>query len=220
MKITLCADDSLVELSLQLQQEHCFVRIVTSSSESIFVREAIRSHFGGFYTSLSALQNFLNNDPRLQLVFNSIYLNTDQLDQSKGNNIFSDLTLSEKLLISDLIDERTLLKLHEEYSEFRISCDFVEFISIRSFIPQIALDFFIDPSFISDHNFNVMLLEERLHFLELVEIDVCNTLKGMRSAFDESFSPLEFLHDSSGLSDKTLQFFSCISLINGRCVPC
>ena len=217
-KIILCSDGSLVELSLQLHQEYCFVRIETSSSESIFAREAIRSHFGGYYAALSDLLNFLNNDPRIQLVFNNIYFNIHDLDQSESHNAFGDLPLSEKLLVSGIIDQCALLQLHEEYNKFRNSLDFIEFISIRSFIPTIVLDFFVDPSFISDDNFNVMLLEERLYFLQLVEKDVCNTLKGMRSAFDNSFSPFEFLRDSSKLSDKTLTFFSCLTLIDGRCV--
>ena len=217
-KIVLCADNSLVELSLQLQEEYCFVRIESSSSESIFAREAIRSHFGGFYADLSDLRNFLNHDPRIQLVFNNIYFDIHGLDQSENHKGFGDLSLPEKLFVSGLIDQWVLLQLHDEYNKFRNSFDFVEFVSIRSFIPAVVFDFFVDPSFISEDNFNSMLLEERLYFLQLVEKDVCNTLKGMRSAFDNSFSPFDFLRDSSSLSDKTLAFFSSLALIDGRFV--
>ena len=64
-----------------------------------------------------------------------------------------------------------------------------------------------------------MSLEDRLLVLDLIDVDICETLRGMRSALDESFSPFDYLYDSTGLSRRALYFFENLQLIDGRCVP-
>ena len=96
---------------------------------------------------------------------------------------------------------------------------FGDFLSIRSFCPSVVIDFLVNPSFIVDTDFNSMLLEDRLLLLGLIDVDICETLRGMRSALDESFSPVDYLHDSTGLSHRALHFFENLQLIDGRCVP-
>ena len=81
------------------------------------------------------------------------------------------------------------------------------------------IDFLVNPSFIADADFNSMFLEDRLLLLDLIDVDVRETLRGMRSALDESFSPVDYLHDSTGLSHKALRFFEDLRLLDGRCVP-
>ena len=64
-----------------------------------------------------------------------------------------------------------------------------------------------------------MFLEDRLLLLDLIDVDIRDSLRGMRSALDESFSPFDYLHDSTGLSHRALHFFEGLRLIDGRCVP-
>ena len=96
---------------------------------------------------------------------------------------------------------------------------FGNFLSIRSFCPSVVIDFLVNPSFIIDADFNSMFLEGRLLLLDLIDVDICETLRGMLSAHDGSFSPFDYLHDSTGLSHKALRFFEGLRLIDGRCVP-
>ena len=72
---------------------------------------------------------------------------------------------------------------------------------------------------VADADFNSMFLEDRLLLLDLIDVDVRETLRGMRSALDGSFSPFDYLHASTGLSQRALHFFENLQLIDGRCVP-
>ena len=69
------------------------------------------------------------------------------------------------------------------------------------------IDFLVNPSFIADADFNSMFLGGRLLLLDLIDVDVCEALRGMRSALDGSFSLFDYLHASAGLSHRALHFF-------------
>ena len=69
------------------------------------------------------------------------------------------------------------------------------------------IDFLVNPSFIADADFNSIFLEDRLLILDLIDVDVRETLRGMHSALVGSFSPFDYLHASAGLSHRALHFF-------------
>ena len=204
---------------MQLHEDDCLVSVEGSGSESTFVREVIRSRFGGLCVPFRDLHQFLSCDPRLQLLFDHVESEPLRARLDDKQQAFSSLPLGQKLVASGLFEADMLSELLDEYSQFNLFDRFGDFLSIRSFCPSIVIDFLVNPSFIADADFNSMFLEDRLFILDLIDADVRETLRGMRSALDGSFSPFDYLHASTGLSHRALYFFENLQLIDGRCVP-
>ena len=190
-----------------------------SKLRATFVREVIRSRFGGLCVPFRDLRQFLSCDPRLQLLFDTVESEPLRARLDDDQQAFSSLPLGQKLVASGLFEADMLSELLDEYSQFNLFDRFGDFLSIRSFCPSVVIDFLVNPSFVADADFNLMFLEDRLFLLDLIDTDICETSRGMRSALDGSFSPIDYLHDSTGLSRRALHFFEGLRLIDGRCVP-
>ena len=219
LKVFLRGSTSQVELFIQPCGDDCLVSIQESGSESIFVREAIRSHFGGLCVPYKQFLDFLSEDARLKTLFDVVEQHRPDSPKSSVSEDFSDLPLGQKLVACDLFDSDSLSLLLDEYSRLNLFDRFGDFLTIRSFCPSIVIDFLVDPSFVNDSDFNSMLIEDRLFFLQLIDINILSSVQAMRSALGETFSAFEFLHDSTELSLKSIHFFASVRLRDGRCVP-
>ena len=217
MKIILRSDFSRVELFVQIHGSDCLVAVQGTDSESVFVRELIRSEFGGSCVSLRRLMDFLSGDSRLALLFDSV-VSDEQASFLSGqpSSSFSSLPLGQKLVASGFFDADSLSLMLDEYSRFNVFDRFGDFLSIRSFCPSLLIDFLVNPSaFFSDGEFNSLPLEVRLYSLNLISNELFSSVESMKMALGDSYSSLEYLCESTDLRAEFLGFISSVSMDQG-----